>query len=98
MNKTIKNFKKNNKYKKLNFNRKNNKYPYFYKKNKKFLDKNNIYYLLGEKKPSKPLITEYLHRIKKKRTGIFFKKPSLKNILYPFHLNLKLINEYLKKK
>ena len=29
---------------------------------------------------------------------MFFKKPSYKSILYPFHLNLKLINEYLKKK
>ena len=95
MNKNTKNFKK---YNKLNFNQKKKKYPYFYKKSKKFLHKNNIYYLLGEKKPSKPLITGYLHRIKKKRIGIFFKKPSFKNILYPFHLNLKLINEYLKKK
>ena len=29
---------------------------------------------------------------------MFFKKPTYKSILYPFHLNLKLINEYLKKK
>ena len=52
MDKNRKNFKKNNKYNKLNFIQKKNKYPYFYKKNKKFLDKNNIYYILGEKKPS----------------------------------------------
>ena len=60
--------------------------------------KNNIYYILGEKRPKKPLITEYLHRNKKLKTGIFFKTPSSKKILYPFYLNLKLIKEYLKKK
>nr|YP_009547921.1 hypothetical protein [Bremia lactucae]AZL92973.1 hypothetical protein [Bremia lactucae] len=98
MNRNKKNFKKGNRYNKFNFNQKNNKYPYFYKKNKKFLDRNNIYYILGEKKPSKPLMAEHLYRIKKKRTGIFFKKPSFKKISYPFHLNLKLIDEYLKKK
>ena len=60
--------------------------------------KNNIYYLLGEKKPEKPLTTEYLHRNKKKKIGMVLKKPSFKKILYPFYLNLKLISEYLKKK
>lgn len=64
---------------------------YYYKKK-------DIYYILGEKRPLKPLITEYLHRNKKIKTGIFLKKPSFKKILYPFHLNFKLINEYLKKK
>nr|YP_010118090.1 ymf100 [Phytophthora palmivora]QPN54140.1 ymf100 [Phytophthora palmivora] len=93
MQKNKKNYQKNKKFNKQYFNRKNNKYPYFNKKNK-----NNIYYLLGEKKPSKPLTTAYLHRNKKIKTGIFFKKPTFKTILYPFYLNLKLVNEYLKKK
>nr|YP_010394221.1 Ymf100 [Phytophthora cinnamomi]DAZ88740.1 TPA_asm: Ymf100 [Phytophthora cinnamomi var. cinnamomi]WRY73344.1 orf100 [Phytophthora cinnamomi]WRY73384.1 orf100 [Phytophthora cinnamomi]WRY73424.1 orf100 [Phytophthora cinnamomi]WRY73464.1 orf100 [Phytophthora cinnamomi] len=92
------NLKKNKKFNKQHFNQKNNKYPYSFKKNNKYLNKNNIYYLLGEKKPLKPLITTYLHRNKKIKTGIFFKEPTLKGILYPFYLNLKLINEYLKKK
>ena len=89
--------KKKFKFNKQNFNKKNKKYYY---KNKKhyYKNKNNIYYILGEKKPEKPLTTSYLHRNKKLKTGIFFKKPTLKNIVYPFRLNLKLINEYLKKK
>lgn len=86
-----KNFKKNKKFKKFNKFYLKKKKNYFYKKN-------NIYYLLGEKRPEKPLITEYLHRNKKIKTGIFLKKPSFQTILYPFYLNLKLINEYLKKK
>lgn len=77
------------KYNKKYFKKKYNKYSY---------KKNNIYYILGEKKPEKPLTTAYLHRNKKIKTGIFIKTPSLKTILYPFYLNLKLINEYLKKK
>nr|YP_010507967.1 hypothetical protein OF270_mgp05 [Phytophthora humicola]UXG56307.1 hypothetical protein [Phytophthora humicola] len=94
------NFSKNKKFNKQYYKKKNHKYPYFYKKHNKFSykNKNNIYYLLGEKKPLKPLITAYLYRNKKIKTGIFFKKPTFKTILYPFHLNLKLINEYLKKK
>ena len=89
---------KENFFKKKKFKKKfNNKY--FKQKNKNyFYKKNNIYYILGEKKPLKPLTTDYLHRNKKIKTGFFFKKPSFKTILYPFHLNLKLINEYLKKK
>lgn len=95
--------------KKQQFNKKINK-PHFPQRNKKYFypqknknrffykKKNNIYYILGEKKPEKPLTTSYLHRNKKLRIGMFFKKPSYKSILYPFHLNLKLINEYLKKK
>nr|YP_010394065.1 Ymf100 [Peronospora belbahrii]DAZ88073.1 TPA_asm: Ymf100 [Peronospora belbahrii] len=83
--------------KKKNY-RKKDQFSRFYKY-KNYLDrKNNIYYILGEQKPSKPLTTAYLHRNKKKKIGIFFKKPSFRTILYPFHLNLKLINEYLKKK
>nr|UXG55729.1 hypothetical protein [Phytophthora cactorum] len=103
MQKNKKNYQKNNKnnkYNKQHFNKKNNKYPYSYKRYNKnsYKNKNNIYYLLGEKKPLKPLTTAYLHRNKKIKTGIFFKEPSFKTILYPFYLNLKLINEYLKKK
>ena len=81
-----------NKNKNQFFYKKKNKNQFFYKK------KNNIYYILGEKKPEKPLTTAYLQRNKKKKIGMFFKEPSYKTILYPFHLNLKLINEYLKKK
>lgn len=89
---------KNQKLNKQHFNKIRNKYPFKKKKKYSYQNKNNIYYILGEKRPSKPLITGYLHRNKKKKIGIFFKKPNFKNILYPFHLNLKLINEYLKKK
>nr|YP_010507889.1 hypothetical protein OF347_mgp05 [Phytophthora asparagi]UXG55999.1 hypothetical protein [Phytophthora asparagi] len=94
------NFSKNKKFNKQHLKNKNNKYQYFYKRNNKFSykNKNNIYYILGEQKPLRPLITTYLHRNKKIKTGIFFKKPSFKSVLYPFYLNLKLINEYLKKK
>ena len=89
MQKNKENFKKKKIYNKKKFKTKNKNYSY---------KKNNIYYILGEKKPKKPLTTAYLHRNKKIKTGIFFKKPSFKAILYPFYLNLKLINEYLKKK
>ena len=34
----------------------------------------------------------------KLKKGVFLKKPSFNDIIYPFSLNLKLINEYLKKK
>ena len=92
-------FQQNKKINKQRFNFKNYKYPYFYKnKNNKYAYKNSVYYILGEKKPKKPLTTAYLQRNKKIKVGIFFKKPTLKTILYPFHLNLNLINEYLKKK
>jgi hypothetical protein len=90
MQKNKKNFQKNKKFNKQSYQKKKNKYSY--------QNKNNIYYLLGEKKPLKPLITSYLHKNKKIKTGIFFKNPTFKTILYPFYLNLKLINEYLKKK
>nr|YP_009233128.1 orf100 [Phytophthora polonica]AMB20933.1 orf100 [Phytophthora polonica] len=87
-------FQKNKKYIKQNIKKKKNySYNYFspYKKN-------NIYYILGEKKPINPKTTTYLQRNKKIKTGIFFKNPTFNSIIYPFHLNLKLINEYLKKK
>lgn len=93
MQKNKKKFFKKNKYNK-NFN-----YKYFkLKKKNYFYKKNNIYYILGEKKPLRPLTTAYLHRNKKIKTGFFFSLPKFKTILYPFYLNLKLISEYLKKK
>nr|YP_010394576.1 Ymf100 [Phytophthora podocarpi]DAZ88623.1 TPA_asm: Ymf100 [Phytophthora podocarpi] len=101
MQKKRENFQKKKNFNKQYFNKKNNKYPYYYKRNSNkysYKNKNNIYYFLGEKKPAKPLTTAYLQRNKKKKIGIFFKKPTFKTVLYPFYLNLKLINEYLKKK
>lgn len=100
MKKNKTNYQKNKKFNKQHFNKRNNKYPYPIKRNNKYSykNKNNIYYLLGEKRPLKPLTTTYLHRNKKIKTGIFFKEPTFKSILYPFYLNMKLINEYLKKK
>nr|YP_001165377.1 orf100 [Phytophthora ramorum]ABG54128.1 orf100 [Phytophthora ramorum]ACD46644.1 Ymf100 [Phytophthora ramorum] len=97
-----KNFNKKKKFNKQHYNQKNNKYPSSYKNRNKYpssyKNKNSIYYILGEKKPLKPLTTTYLHRNKKIKTGIFFKEPTFKTILYPFYLNLNLVNEYLKKK
>ena len=56
---------------------------YFKQKNKhSSYKKNNIYYILGEQKPKKPLITDYLHRNKKIKVGLFFKKPAFKKISY----------------
>nr|YP_004564337.1 orf100 [Phytophthora andina]ADK76285.1 orf100 [Phytophthora andina] len=100
MQKKKKNYQKNKKFNKQHFNQKDNKYSYSYKKYNKnsYKNKNNIYYILGEKRPLRPLTTAYLHRNKKIKKGIFFKEPTFKTILYPFYLNLKLINEYLKKK
>lgn len=95
MQKNKENFKRKN----ISKKKFNSNYKYFKQKNRNyFYKKNNIYYILGEKKPLRPLITAYLHRNKKIKTGFFFTKPKFKTILYPFYLNLKLINEYLKKK
>ena len=67
MKKNHENFIKKKIYKKKFNNR------YFKQKNKNyFYKKNNIYYILGEKKPLKPLTTDYLHRNKKIKTGFFF--------------------------
>ena len=91
----IKNYDKNHT---KNYNKNYNKY-YFKRRYKNyFYKKNDVYYLLGEKKPERPLIPAHLHRNKKIKKGMFFKKPTFKTIHYPFYLNLKLINEYLKKK
>jgi len=82
--------KKNKKNKNLN-QQFNNKY---YKK--KIYNNNNI--IKKKKQPEKPKITNYLYVHKKLKKGVFLKKPSFNDIIYPFSLNLKLINEYLKKK
>lgn len=78
------------------------------KLNQQFINKNNNnkYYkkkpynntIQKKKKPEKPKITNYLYVHKKLKKGVFLKKPSFNDIIYPFSLNLKLINEYLKKK
>ena len=78
--------------KKNNFNQQfNNKYF-----KKKTYNNNNI--IQKKKQPEKPKITNYLYVHKKLKKGVFLKKPSFNDIIYPFSLNLKLINEYLKKK
>jgi hypothetical protein len=76
--------------------------------NQQFIQKNNKYYkkktynsnnaIQKKKQPEKPKITNYLYVHKKLKKGVFLKKPSFNDIIYPFSLNLKLINEYLKKK
>ncbi len=72
-------------------------------KNKKFIyRKNNSLYLknIAEKKEKKIKINNqnyYLYKNKKLKKGVFLKKPKFNEILYPFFLNMKLINEYLKK-
>jgi hypothetical protein len=81
--------KKNKKNKKLN-QQFNNKYY------KKKIYNNNI--IQKKKQPEKPKINNYLYVHKKLKKGVFLKKPSFNDIIYPFSLNLKLINEYLKKK
>ena len=88
--------KKKNKNNNLNqqFIHKNNKYYKKYKK--KTYNNNNI--IQKKKQPEKPKITNYLYVHKKLKKGVFLKKPSFNDIIYPFSLNLKLINEYLKKK
>lgn len=92
-------FQKKKNHNKQHFKSKNyNKQPNYNKKKKRNSYRNSVYYILGEKRPTKPLITASLHRSKKIRAGIFFRMPRLETTVYPFRLNLKLINEYLKKK
>lgn len=78
--------------KKLHFNKNNKLNPQKYSIQS---NKVNPKTLLKKKKPK---ITNYLHVNQKLKQGIFLKKPSFNEIIYPFSLNLKLINEYLKKK
>lgn len=84
---------------KKNYNKFNKKQFKFKKsKNNNYFNKHNYYNNKKKKKPEKPKTTDYLYFNKKKKKGIFLKKPSFKNIKYPFFFNLKLINESLKKK
>ena len=86
--KTNKNIEKNQ----VHFN-KNNQL-----KNKKYFNQVNKINRMALLKKNKPKITNYLHVNSTLKQGIFLKKPSFNEIIYPFSLNLKLINEYLKKK
>lgn len=73
-------------------------------KNKKFIyNKKNSLYLKNiekktEDKTKKINQNNYLYKNKQLKKGIFLKKPKFNEILYPFFLNMKLINAYLKKK
>ena len=67
-------------------------------KNKKRFNKFNKVIRITLLKKKKPKTTNYLHSNKKLKQGIFLKKPSFNEIIYPFPLNITLINEYLKKK
>ena len=73
-------------------------------KNKKFIyNKKNSLYLKNiekktEDKTKKINQNNYLYKNKNLKKGIFLKKPKFNEILYPFFLNMKLINAYLKKK
>jgi len=67
-------------------------------KNKKYFNQFNKVSRKALLKKNKPKITNYLHVNHSLKQGIFLKKPSFNEIIYPFSLNLKLINEYLKKK
>jgi len=66
--------------------------------NKKFIYKKNNF--LDNKTIQKKKINKnnYLYKNKKLKKSVFLKKPKFNEILYPFFLNLKLVNEYLKKK
>lgn len=78
-------------------NKKNNSDKHFTYNKKKYYYNKKLYNIRNKKK-EKPKITNYLHTRKKLKKGIFFKKPVFNDIIYPFFLNLKLIDEYLKKK
>lgn len=74
-----------------------------FKNNKKFFyRKNNSRYLKDRKEKNEKEVLNnqkyYLYKNKKLKKGIFLKKPRFNEIMYPFFLNLKLVNEYLKKK
>lgn len=80
--------------KKKNNNLKNKQFIY---KKKNSLNLRNITEK-NEKKPNKNSQNNYLYKNKKLKKGVFLKKPKFNEIMYPFFLNLKLVNEYLKKK
>ena len=75
--------------------KKNNKNKNFKNKNFKF-QKKNIYQIY--KKPWRLKTSIYLYLNKKLKEAVILKKPSFSEIKYPFNLNLKLVNEYYKKK
>ena len=79
--------------KKKNFKKK--KYIKFKKKNFRY-KKTNIYQIY--KKPWRLKTSIYLYLNKKLKEAVILKKPSFSEIKYPFNLNLKLVNEYYKKK
>lgn len=84
--------KQNNSFKNNNFKHK----KFIYQKKNSLRLKRNI-----EKKEQQIKInnqSRYLYKNKKLKKGIFLKKPKFNEIIYPFFLNLKLVNEYLKKK
>ena len=54
--------------------------------------------LENEKRAKLPKMVNYLYSNKKLKKGVFLKKPSFNEIKFPFKLNLKLVNEYIKKK
>jgi hypothetical protein len=62
---------------------------------KKFPNKISTFKELRKKKI---FATSYFYKNKKLEKGVFLRKPTFKKIFYPFYLNLKLVNEYLKKK
>lgn len=65
------------------------------RKIKKFKKKKDSFKEIRKKKI---FLTSYLYKNKKLEKGIFLRKPTFKKIFYPFYINLKLVNEYLKKK
>ena len=78
---------------KLKVNKKN-------KLNKKFKDYKEYlkFKRLEIRKEKTPKLVNYLHLNKKLKQGVFLKKPNFNEIKYPFFLNFKLINEFIKKK
>jgi hypothetical protein len=75
----------------------NSKPKHFYFKKKKSIYLKSID--RKKKEETRPIYpNNYLYKNKKLKRGIFLKKPTLYEILYPVFLNLKLIKQYLKKK
>lgn len=75
--------------KKINSINKPRKERNFYNPNQKKID---------AKKKKRIRLTNYLHRTRKIKQGIVLKDICYTEVTYPFLINLKLINEYLKKK
>jgi hypothetical protein len=62
--------------------------------NKKFYKQNNFKKI---NKKNEDKISNYLIINKKIRKGVFLKKPTYREVMYPVYLNLKLVNEFLKR-